>query len=219
MAIKQFPPVDLADEHGLLAVGGDLEPESIICAYQSGIFPWPLDSRTLAWFAPPVRCVLFLDEFHVSRSVTRNTRHAGFTTAINTSFREVIMRCAEVVNRGDQDGTWITPAMIDAYIQLHELGVAHSFEAFFDDTLVGGIYGVQVGRFFAAESSFYRKDNASKVAMIRMVEYLREQGISWFDCQVLTPFSEGFGACEITRDEFMTLLAQTREAGKPLSRG
>jgi leucyl/phenylalanyl-tRNA--protein transferase len=214
MAILQFPPVESADEHGILGLGGDLEPESLLLAYQSGIFPWPLDDETLAWFAPPTRAVVFLSEFHVSRSLTRSIRHAHFTTAIDRSFSEVIGRCAEVTNRGEQDSTWITPELIDAYITLHQLGFAHSFETYFDGALVGGIYGVQIGRLFAAESSFYRRDNASKVAMLTMVDYLRTQDISWFDCQVLTPFSKGFGAREISRAEYMELLGDLHQAAR-----
>ena len=212
MTIIAFPPVETADESGLLGLGGDLELESLLLAYRSGIFPWPLHDGLLAWFTPPMRAVIFLNEFHVSRSVTRRIRHAGFSTKMNTSFREVISCCAEVINRGDQDSTWSTPELCDAYIMLHSSGYAHSFETFFDDVLVGGIYGVQIGHFFAAESSFYRRDNASKVAMLAMADYLRDQGIAWFDCQVLTPFSESFGAREIPRGEFMRLLGEIHQA-------
>jgi len=183
-------------------------------AYSHGIFPWPLDEKLLAWFAPPQRAVLFVDEFHVGRSLTKALRRAGFRSSIDTAFSEVIGRCAEVKNRGDQGATWITEELREAYIQLHSLGFAHSFETYLGDTLVGGIYGIQLGGFFAAESSFYRRDNASKAAMLTMVEYLRKQGIAWFDCQVLTPFSASFGAREIPRSDFMRpLSAIHRTAG------
>lgn len=208
MTITEFPPIDLADEDGLLALGGDLEPESLILAYQSGIFPWPINRGMLAWFAPPRRAVLFLDEFHVSRSTKRAIKNAHFTARIDTAFDQVISRCAEVKNRGDQSSTWITPRLRTAYMELHRLGMARSFETFFDDELVGGIYGVHIGNFFSAESSFYRKSNASKLAMMTMVEYIQKQGISWFDCQVITPFSESFGAREIPRSDFMELLGK-----------
>ncbi len=207
MAILSFPPVELADEDGLLAVGGDLQAESLLCAYRSGVFPWPLDERSLLWFAPPRRAVIFLDEFHVSRRLARAIRRGKFTTARNTAFREVMTRCAEVKNRGGQHGTWITSEMIEAYCGLHARGFCHSFEAYLGGQLAGGLYGVQVGRFFAAESSFYRASDASKVAMCALVDHLAAEGIRWFDCQVLTPFSESFGAREIPRDEFMGLLA------------
>lgn len=218
MAIIDFPPIETADEDGLLGLGGTLESEAIVHAYMHGIFPWPIQDGILAWFAPPDRAVLFLDEFHISRSVVRSIRHAGFLSRINTAFVEVIDCCAEVTNRGEQDSTWITPELREAYIRLHNLGFAHSFETYFDDTLVGGIYGVQIGRFFSAESSFYRRDNASKVAMLAMVDYLRSQGISWFDCQVLTPFSRGFGAREIPRSDYMKLLGDIHQAAKDLTK-
>lgn len=214
MAIVEFPPVETADEDGVLAIGGDLEPESIVLAYSNGIFPWPLNERLLAWFAPPQRAVLFLDEFHVGRSLKKALRGSGFSCSVDTAFSEVISHCAEVVNRGEQDSTWITDELRDAYIKLHTLGFAHSFETYLGDRLIGGIYGMQVGGFFAAESSFYRRDNASKAAMITMVEYLRNQGFAWFDCQVLTPFSESFGAREIPRSDFMRLLGACHQAAR-----
>jgi len=212
MPIKAFPPVETADEDGLLAIGGDLQPESVVLAYGSGVFPWPINSDLLAWFAPPMRAVLFLDEFHISSSLKRVLNRNTFTIKHNTAFQEVISRCAEVKNRGDQNGTWITAEMQVVYQKLHLLGIAHSFEAYLDGMLVGGIYGVRLGRFFAAESSFYREDNASKVVMVALTEYLRKEGIPWFDCQVLTPFSEGFGAREISREEFMDLLSSATRA-------
>jgi leucyl/phenylalanyl-tRNA--protein transferase len=214
MTIIEFPPVETADEDGILAIGGDLEPESIVLAYSNGIFPWPLNERLLAWFAPPQRAVLFLNEFHIGRSLKKALRSSGFSCSIDTAFSEVISHCAEVVNRGEQDSTWITDELRDAYIKLHTLGFAHSFETYLGDTLVGGIYGMQVGNFFAAESSFYRRDNASKAAMITMVEYLRKQGLAWFDCQVLTPFSESFGAREIPRSDFMKLLGACHQTAR-----
>jgi leucyl/phenylalanyl-tRNA--protein transferase len=212
MTIKAFPPVETADEDGLLAVGGDLEPDSIVLAYRSGVFPWPINKGLLAWFAPPERAVLFLDEFHISRSLKRELNHNRFTLKHNTAFSEVIERCAEVKNRGDQGATWITPEMQAAYQRLHELGIAQSFEAYQGHSLVGGVYGIRIDNFFAAESSFYRVDNASKVVMVALARYLEKEGIPWFDCQVLTPFSESFGAREIPRAEFMKLLGERLHA-------
>jgi leucyl/phenylalanyl-tRNA--protein transferase len=207
MVIKRFPPVDSADEHGLIAIGGDLEPESVLLAYQSGIFPWPIDEETLAWFAPPQRAVIFLKEFYVSRRLRRTLKRSQFTTKRDNDFQTVILRCAEMKNRGEQDGTWITQDIVSAYTRLHTMGFTHSFETYLDGELVGGLYGIQIGRFFAAESSFFRVPDASKVAMCAMVEYLRSEEIPWFDCQVLTPFSEGFGAREVPRSDYMRLLA------------
>ena len=206
MVIRRFPPVESADEHGLLAIGGDLEAESILLAYRSGIFPWPVDSSTLAWFAPPERAIIFLDEFHLPRRLKRSLKSHSYTQRMDHDFNGVIKRCAEVVNRGEQDGTWITEDIIEAYAHLFQLGYCHSFESYLDNELVGGIYGIQIGRFFAAESSFFRAPDASKVAMLALVAYLRSRGTSWFDRQVLTPFSASFGAREIEREEYMELL-------------
>jgi len=207
MTIKKFPPVETADEDGLLAVGGDLRPESVLLAYRSGIFPWPIDGETLAWFAPPRRGVLFLDEFHAPRRMHRFLKGGTWTRRRDTNFRDVILKCAEPKNRGERNGTWITESMVDAYCELFHQGFCHSFEAYLDDTLVGGLYGIQIGRFFAAESSFYRVSGASKICMCEMATYLRGQGITWLDCQMVTPFSKTFGAREIPRAEYMRLLA------------
>jgi leucyl/phenylalanyl-tRNA--protein transferase len=212
MAIIAFPPVETADDDGLLAIGGDLEVESLLLAYRSGIFPWPINEGILAWFAPPERAVIFLDEFHIPRRLQRELHRSDFSIRIDCDFTEVLTRCAEVKNRGSQNSTWITPEIISAYSELHTLGFAHSFETYHNDVLVGGLYGVRLGGFFAAESSFYRMSNASKVAMITLVEYLQKEGISWFDCQVLTPFSESFGAREIPRSDFMKLLGKALQA-------
>ncbi len=207
MVITRFPPVSRADPDGLLAIGGDLEPDSLIMAYRGGIFPWPVDGETLAWFAPPKRAVLFLDEFHLSRRLRRSLSKSAFENRMDHDFLGVITHCAELANRGDQDGTWITEEIIGAYSELFRMGYCHSFETYLEGNLVGGIYGVQIGAFFAAESSFFRVSDASKSAMCFMVNYLRGAGASWFDCQVLTPFSLGFGAREVPRDEYMKMLS------------
>ncbi|MFO0417226.1 MAG: leucyl/phenylalanyl-tRNA--protein transferase [Pseudomonadota bacterium] len=209
MANFEFPDVDTADEDGLLALGGDLEPESLLLAYRSGIFPWPVDN-VLAWWAPPERGVVFLDELHISRSLARELKTARYETKIDGAFAEVITRCAEVVNRGDQGGTWITPYLRKAYIEFAKLGYARSFESYFNGELVGGLYGVMIDNFFVAESSFYRMPNASKVAFVAMTSHLKSLGIKWFDCQMVTPFSKSFGARSIPRAEFMRLLAESR---------
>ena len=208
MPVLSFPPVNMADDDGLLAVGGDLELESLLCAYRSGIFPWPTDDQALLWFAPPRRAVLFVDEFHTPRRLERALRKAPFSCSMDTAFRDVISRCAEVTNRGEQRGTWITDDIIEAYCRLHTAGFCHSIETFLHGELVGGMYGVQIGRFFAAESSFYRVSDASKAAMCHLISHLKARGIPWLDCQVLTPFSRSFGAREIPRTEFMRLLGE-----------
>jgi leucyl/phenylalanyl-tRNA--protein transferase len=212
MVISRFPDVELADEHGLLAVGGDLEVESLLLAYSSGIFPWPISRRSLTWFAPPQRAVLFLENLHISRSMRRLLNRSPFELRMDSNFNAVIERCAELTNRGEQGGTWITPMILRGYKDFFAAGHCHSFEAYLDNSLVGGLYGVQIGKFFVAESSFYRVSGASKVAFCFMCEYLQQCGITWFDCQMLTPFSEGFGAREIPRAEFMHLLQETLSA-------
>lgn len=208
MDILAFPPVDEANEDGLLAIGGDLSSEALISAYHQGIFPWPINHGMLAWFAPPRRAVLFLDNFHISKRLQRQIKQSRFSTAHNRDFPRVIERCSELDNRGEQNGTWITHEIREAYCELHSLGIAHSFETYDGDELVGGLYGVRFGDFFAAESSFYRKTNASKFSMLALSHYLSSEGITWFDCQMLTPFSESFGAVEIPRSDFMALLGK-----------
>lgn len=208
MPVKRFPPIESADEDGLLAVGGDLAIESVLLAYQNGIFPWPISEEMLAWFSPPERAVIFLEEFHRPRSLKRSIKKRQFVSKRDCDFRGVISRCAEVVNRGDQHGTWITSDIIRSYCELFERGHCHSFETYLNGELVGGLYGIQIGRFFAAESSFFRETDASKVAMCDLVEYLTSIGATWFDCQMLTPFSVSFGAREISREEYMSLLAE-----------
>jgi leucyl/phenylalanyl-tRNA--protein transferase len=209
--IKKFPPVEQADSDGLLAIGGDLTPQSLLLAYTNGIFPWPFDARVLSWFAPPERAILFFDEFHLSRRTRELLKKNPFRLGINERFSEVIRACAESPHRKNQVGTWITEEIIAAYIELHQRGFCLSFEAYEGDTLVGGLYGVRLGGFFAAESSFYRTSGASKAAMNFMVDTLRREGLRWVDCQVLSPFSQSFGAREVPRIEFMRLLSAALE--------
>jgi leucyl/phenylalanyl-tRNA--protein transferase len=212
LVVAQFPPVHRANRDGLLAVGGDLEVESLLLAYTSGIFPWPYDDEMLSWYAPAKRAVLFLDEFHVAQRLERTLKQGLFTYRRDSDFRGVITRCAEVKNRGRQQGTWITQQMIDAYCEFFSRGYCSSFEAYSGETLVGGLYGVRIGKFFAAESSFYRVSGASKAAMCFMAEQLKAEGLEWFDCQVLTPFSESFGAREVPRAEFMRMLQKALDS-------
>jgi len=207
MVIAQFPPLETADEYGLLAIGGDLDVESLLLAYRSGIFPWPVDSRTLAWFTPPERTLLFLDEFRISRSLEKERRKTTLRFGFDAHFPAVIHACAELKNRKMQSGTWIIPQMIEAYIELWKAGYAHSIEAHDGDKLVGGLYGVSIGGMFAGESMFYRQPNASKLCMCHLVSYLKEQGVEWIDCQVMTPFLKSLGAREVERRKFIKMLA------------
>ncbi len=208
MTILAFPDVSSADEHGLLAIGGDLEVPSLLLAYRSGIFPWPLDEETLAWFAPPKRAVLFFDRIHVARSLERERRRSTLEFKFDQNFAAVIQACAETTNRTKQQGTWITDDIIDAYCALHKSGIAHSIEAYQDGELVGGLYGVSIGAMFAGESMFYRAPNASKLALLYLCDYLGNCGGEWLDCQVLTPHMTQLGAQEIPRAKFMQLLSK-----------
>ena len=206
MAIIEFPPVDQADRYGLLAVGGDLEVSSLVLAYRSGIFLWPFDPQLPAWFAPADRAVLFFDTLHVSRSLLRERKRRTWRLTVNRDFRGVISGCAHARNRRGGHATWITPAMIDAYTALHQAGFAHSFECYDGETLIGGVYGVSIGAMFAAESMFYLKPNASKLALLHMLETLRAHGLTWLDVQVLNPFTTKLGAINVPRERFQEML-------------
>lgn len=208
MAIVEFPALKWANEDGLLAVGGDLEVESLLLAYRSGIFPWPIfDSNLITWFSPKKRAVLFLKDFHISRSLRAVRRRSSCSFAIDKDFAQVINECAKLDNRDKELGTWITPSIIDAYIALHSAGYAHSIECYEGEVLlVGGLYGVSIGSMFAGESMFFRRSGASKLSFCFLVDYLLEKGVEWIDCQQMTPLLKSFGAVEIDRDVFVDLL-------------
>lgn len=213
MVIEAFPPIEAAEEDGLIGVGGDLEVESLILAYSSGIFPWPPNDDLLLWFCPPQRAVLFFDELHISRSLQKAARKNNLRIEFNKNFKEVIKNCAKLTNRGSQKGTWITDEIKSAYFNLHTAGFAESAEAYdASGNLVAGIYGVRLGKMFAAESSFYRIENASKILFLALVDKLKSEGLAWLDCQQLTPFSKGFGAREISRDAFLQLLEKALQS-------
>ncbi len=199
-----FPPVECADDEGFLAWGGDLEPETLRLAYQSGIFPWPMENSPILWFAPPERAILRLADFHVSRSLQKLRRQKEWRLQIDTDFRAVIENCAAAY-RPTQEGTWITPDIQRGYERLHHSGEAHSVEVYLENELVGGLYGVNWGQYFAGESMFHRVTGASKVALCFLVEHLQNQGATWLDCEVINPLFESFGAIEIPRDEFMKM--------------
>lgn len=204
----KFPPVSMADDDGLLALGGELDEETLLLAYRSGIFPWPFDESTLAWFAPPKRCVLFFDEMHISKSLARSRRREVYTFSINKNFKDVIGACAKAKNRKGQRGTWITKDMVRAYTELNRHGYAQSVETWQESELVGGLYGVKIGGFFAGESMFHKETDASKLSLWYLVEVLKKEGLSWIDCQVMTPLLKSFGARLIPRDEYQVLLKE-----------
>jgi len=197
-----FPPVHLATEEGLLAVGGDLSPERLLLAYRNGIFPWYNPGEPILWWSPDPRLVLFPEELHVSRSLRRVLRRKTFQVTFNTRFREVIAACARA-KRPTGEGTWITAEMEAAYCRLNDMGYAHSVESWQDGRLVGGLYGIALGRCFFGESMFTRTSNASKVAFVTLVRRLQALDFKLIDCQVHTQHLTSFGAREIPRKEFL----------------
>jgi leucyl/phenylalanyl-tRNA--protein transferase len=200
-----FPPPELADPDGIVAIGGDLRPERLRLAYAQGIFPWPHRGYPLLWFSPDPRMVLRACELHVGRRLERVIRQRRFEVRLDTAFGEVMRRCA-AIRRAGQRGTWITPAMIEGYTALHTLGYAHSAEAWLDGRLVGGVYGVSIGRVFTGESMFTTVPNASKVAFATLVRQLDRWGIDLVDAQVHTPHVEAFGATLWPRERFLAAL-------------
>lgn len=206
MTILHFPPIETASPEGLLAIGGDLEVESLKLAYENGIFPWPTEDYPLLWFAPPRRAILDFKDLKIPKRMQRELKVKAFQCAIDRNFPAVIRACATGRTRKTQ-GTWINPMMIRAYIRFHEAGYAHSFECYRGERLVGGLYGVSMGRMFAGESMFYHESGASKAALLFAVDYLRRQGGKWMDIQMITPLLRDLGAKEIPRKLFMERLA------------
>jgi leucyl/phenylalanyl-tRNA--protein transferase len=201
-----FPPVELTEPLGYLAVGGDLSVERLLLAYQSGIFPWPLDEHPLVWWAPNPRFVLYPEKLRVTKSLRRIITKGEFKITYDQAFPRVIEGCRLTVRKG-QDDTWITREMMDAYIRLHEAGYAHSVESWIDGELAGGLYGVSLGRCFFGESMFTKENDASKCAFVSLVQRLKEMGFPLIDCQVETDHLRSFGAREIPRNRFMSELA------------
>jgi leucyl/phenylalanyl-tRNA--protein transferase len=193
----------------VVAMGEDLRVETLREAYRKGIFPWPHDGLPLPWFSPRRRAVIFFDELHVGRSLRKVQKRADFTFTIDRDFRSVIAECA-AADRPDQDGTWIAPTMIAAYTRLHDAGDAHSVEVWEDDALVGGLYGVDCGGLFTGESMFHHRPEVSKLALLFLIEHLRERGATLVDCQVMTPHMEALGAREIPRARFLDALAEVQ---------
>jgi len=197
-----FPDPKLAEEDGLLAVGGDLSTERLLLAYQNGIFPWYSDETPILWYSPFERFVLYPDELKISNSMKQVLRSGKFTVTVNQDFKSVIEACSKVPREG-QDGTWITDDMKRAYVQLHDKGYAHSIEVWHENTLAGGLYGVQIGTVFCGESMFSVMSNASKIALI----HLCKSGLyRLIDCQVHTSHLESMGARLISRNEYLKLL-------------
>ena len=197
-----FPDPRQAEDHGLVAIGGDYRPEMLITAYAHGIFPWPTEGFAHAWFSPNPRMVLVPEELHVSRSLAKTLRQGRFRVTFDTAFEQVMHGCAAAPRPG-QGGTWISEELMAGFAELHELGFAHSVESWRGDRLVGGVYGLALGGVFCGESMFHTERDASKVAFATLVERLRAWGFRMIDCQVHTGHLERLGAREWPRDHFL----------------
>jgi len=200
-----FPPVQLANQDGVLAIGGDLSIERLLLAYKSGIFPWYNQGEPIIWYSPNPRMVLFPENLKVSKSMSQIIRKREFTITFNQHFSEVISNCKNVFREG-QGGTWITNEMQQAYIQLHKKGFAKSVEVWLNNELVGGLYGIDLGHIFCGESMFSKVNNASKLAFIYLVQKLEKENYQLIDCQVYNNHLASLGAEEITRNEFLKFL-------------
>lgn len=204
--IQDFPAIDnaLSDPNGLLAAGGDLLPETLLSAYCKGIFPWFDNDQPILWWSPNPRAVLFPNQLHISRSLHKELRKGRYRITMDHAFKQVIRSCSQP--RSYSNDTWITEAMIEAYVRLHELGHAHSVEAWLDDQLVGGVYGLALGKLFFGESMFSKEANASKVAFVHLVKQLQQWGFPMIDCQVENPHLVSLGSTNIERSQFKLLL-------------
>ncbi|MEC4676631.1 MAG: leucyl/phenylalanyl-tRNA--protein transferase [Nitrospirota bacterium] len=199
-----FPPSEMAEDNGLLAVGGDLSERRLLLAYSLGIFPWYSDGSPILWWSPDPRLVLIPEELRVSRSLRQVIKKGIYSVTMDVAFDVVIRNCAAGRGR-KEEGTWITDEMINAYNRLHELGFAHSVEVWRDGSMVGGLYGVAMGAVYFGESMFSEMKDASKVALVKLVGYLIEKGYKLIDCQVPTEHLISMGAKEVSREEFQVM--------------
>ena len=215
-AKSPFPPLSaaLTEPNGLLAIGGDLAPARLLAAYRAGIFPWFSEGQPILWWSPDPRMVLHVDEFRVSRSLGKRLRAGTYETRVDSAFRSVVQACADTPRAG-QGGTWITPVMIDAYCALHRLGYTHSVESWRDGQLVGGLYGLALGRMFFGESMFALETDASKVALVQLVALLQRLRVPLIDCQQETAHLAAFGARPIPRARFAAHLAELIHSADP----
>jgi leucyl/phenylalanyl-tRNA---protein transferase len=204
-----FAVPELAEFNGLVAVGGDLSPRRLLEAYRAGIFPWYAEGEPILWWSPDPRAIFELDGLHIARRLQRTIRSGRFTCTINRDFAGVIRGCAD----RDDEGTWITAEMMQAYETLHRLGHAHSVEVWREQELAGGLYGVAIGGLFAGESMFSRQSDASKVALASLMEHLRQRGFQLFDIQFRTEHTTRLGAVEISRTEYLARLKQALKCG------
>ncbi|MSP86991.1 MAG: leucyl/phenylalanyl-tRNA--protein transferase [Methylotenera sp.] len=207
-----FPPLSaaLAEPNGLLAIGGDLSVARLLSAYQQGIFPWFSEGEPVMWWSPNPRMVLFPNELKISNSLKKTLKNSSFEIRFNSAFHQVISACRHTARAG-QPGTWITSDIIEAYCSLHQAGYAISMESWLNNQLVGGCYGIKIGRMFYGESMFHHVTDASKVALVHLVKYLQSQGVGLIDCQMKTPLLASFGGREIPRDKLMQQLLKLIE--------
>ncbi len=199
-----FPPLNqaLSEPNGLIAIGGDLSAARILSAYSQGIFPWYNEGEPIMWWSPSPRMVLFPDELKISTSLKKTLKKIPFEVHFNNAFREVMTACS-ATQRGEQAGTWISPEMTNAYCELHRIGHAICMESWMQGKLVGGCYGVIINKMFYGESMFHHVTDASKIALVHLVQHLQNQGVGMIDCQMKTPLLASFGGREIEREEFM----------------
>lgn len=211
-----FPPLEqaLTEPNGLLAAGGDLSLQRVLAAYRQGIFPWFMPGEPILWWSPSPRMVLYVDEFKVPKSLAKVVRHRQYQITFDTAFEAVMQGCA--APRGPETGTWISDEMLATYVALHEAGYAHSFECWMDGELVGGLYGMALGKMFFGESMFARRSDASKIAFVHAVNWLQSNGFSMIDCQMYTDHLARFGAREIERGEFVAKLKALLDAPEQL---
>lgn len=202
------PEYALLEPDGLLAAGGDLSPARLLNAYRQGIFPWYSEGEPILWWSPNPRAVLFIDQLNISRSLAKTLRREPFRVSLDTAFEQVVSACSEsrVGKDGTESGTWINEEMKQAYLTLHRIGFAHSVECWERDELVGGLYGVSMGKVFFGESMFMRRTDASKIALAHLVQQLRAWNFSLIDCQVHSNHLASLGAVDIPRDAFLNLL-------------
>jgi len=201
-----FPPLETATPEGLLAVGGNLDVETLLTAYKQGIFPWPISNDSpLTWFSPDPRGILEIKNFHISKSFQRFLKKSPYTIRFNENFKEVIQNCA-LTKRSHEEGTWISQEIIDGYTNLFNAGYAYCIEVYLEEKLVGGLYGTCIGEIISGESMFHHADNASKVAVCSLVEILKRNSISWFDTQMVTPIISSFGGYQIPRSQYVKML-------------
>lgn len=207
MPIK-FPPVENADANGIVAIGGNLNLDTIIAAYLDGIFPWPISTDVpLTWFSPDPRGIIELNNFHISRSLRRFVNKTNYIVRFNQDFENVIELCGKI-RKNEKDGTWINKEIIKGYHDLFHQNMAYCVSVYDQDELVGGIYGVCIGEIISGESMFFTKTNASKLAMVKLIEKLKSKNIKWIDTQMVTPVVKNFGGVEISRKLFISMLSQ-----------